>query len=71
MWTYLLNNYKYISAIQVLMYFERILYIKIQWRPRQKAKSAYHCLIHGEMEQAEHFRKQFEQSMKEKYWIKI
>jgi hypothetical protein len=30
-------------------------------------RSAYHCLINDEFEQAEHFWKQFEESMKEKY----
>lgn len=68
---YLLQNFKYISVVQVLMYYENVLDMKIRGRPRQKVKSVYHCLIHGEMEQAKHFWKQFEQSMKEKYWIKI
>lgn len=68
---YLVQNFKYLSSIQVLQYYERCLCMKIQWRPRAKVKSAYHCLIHGEYEEAEHFRKQFEESMKEKYKIHI
>lgn len=71
MWMYLLNNYKYISSVQVLQYYENVLHIKIEWRPRKKVRSAYHCLINDEFEQAEHFRKQFEEPMKERYWIKI
>lgn len=68
---YLLSNYNSLSSIQIIQRFERCLGFKIEGRARRKIKSAYHYLINRDYIQAEHFWKQFEQTMKEVYKIKI